>query len=139
MKIAAVLLVGLALAVAVVPMFTDCQSQGRALTLPNGATVAMKCHWSGVAELALAAPLALVGVTTGVSRRKESRRILAMMGVLLGALVIAVPTVLIGVCASSDMLCNAVMRPSLILAGILIMAVSVGSWVLAERTPEEVS
>jgi hypothetical protein len=136
MKIAAVLLVVLALAVAVVPMFTDCQSQGRAITLANGSTVAMKCHWSGVAELGLAAPLLLVGLTTSVSKRKETRRVLAWLSLVIGAMIVAVPTVLIGVCASADMVCNSIMRPTLILAGILITAISAVSWVMAERAGE---
>ena len=99
MKLAAGLLIVLALVVGVVPAYTDCQSQGRALALANGNTVPMKCHWSGLAELSLAVPLGLVGVSTAFSKRKESRRMLAILGMALGALVIAVPTVLIGVCA----------------------------------------
>jgi hypothetical protein len=138
MKIAAALLVVIALAVAVVPMFTDCQSQGRAITLANGSTVAMKCHWSGVAELALAAPLLFVGLATFVSKRKETRRVLAMLGLVIGAMVVAVPTVLVGVCASADMLCNSIMRPTLVLAGILVMVISAVSWAMAERATEGV-
>jgi hypothetical protein len=136
MKIAAALLVVLALTVAVVPMFTDCQSQGRAITLANGSTVAMKCHWSGVAELALAAPLLFVGLSMFVSKRKETRRVLALLGLVIGAVTVAVPTMLIGVCASADMLCNSVMRPTLVLAGILIMVISAASWAMAERATE---
>jgi hypothetical protein len=139
MKVAAVLLVVIALAVAIVPMFTDCQSQGRAIVLANGSTVPMKCHWSGVAELVLAAPLLFVGLAMFVSKRKETRRVLALMGLLLGAIIVAVPTVLIGVCASAEMLCNSIMRPTLVLAGILVMAICVVSWVMAERTAEDVA
>jgi hypothetical protein len=136
MRIAAVLLVVLALAVAIVPVFSDCQSQGRAITLASGSTVAMKCHWSGVAELALAAPLLFVGLAMFVSKRKETRRVLAMLGVVLGAVVVAVPTVLIGVCGNADMVCNSLMRPIVVLAGILIMVISAASWALAERATE---
>jgi hypothetical protein len=139
MKVAAVLLVVIALAVAIVPMFTDCQSQGRAIVLANGSTVPMKCHWSGVAELVLAAPLLFVGLAMFASKRKETRRVLALMGLLLGAIIVAVPTVLIGVCASAEMLCNSIMRPTLVLAGILVMAICVVSWVMAERTAEDVA
>ena len=136
MKLAAGLLIVLALVVGVVPAFTDCQSQGRALALANGNTVPMKCHWSGLAELSLAVPLGLVGVSTAFSKRKESRRMLAILGMLLGALVIAVPTVLIGVCANADMLCNSVMRPTLVLAGGLVMAISLGFGIMNERASE---
>ncbi len=136
MKLAAILLIALGLVVAVVPAFTDCQSQGRALTVTSGAKVPMKCHWSGIAELGLAVPLVLVGGSTAVSRRKETRRLQALLGGALGVLVILVPTYLVGVCASSDMLCNAVMRPTLILAGTLITAISLIVGVKNERTVE---
>ena len=43
---------------------------------------------------------------------------------VLGAAAILVPVALIGVCASSDMLCNSVMQPALILLGTLVMAFS---------------
>jgi ATP/ADP translocase len=96
----------------------------------------MKCHWSGVAELALAAPLLFVGLAMFVSKRKETRRVLAMLGVVIGAVVVAVPTVLIGVCGNADMVCNSLMRPIVVLAGILIMVISAASWALAERATE---
>src|SRR5512143_295816 len=111
MKIIAVLLVLMAIGMAVVPMFTDCLSQGRALTTTTGAVVPMKCHWSGVAEMALALPLAAVGVLLALSKNRESRRNLGVLAIALGAAGVLIPTALIGVCASSDMLCNAVMRP----------------------------
>jgi hypothetical protein len=136
-KIAAALIVVLALVIGLVPQFTDCQSQGRALTLQNGKTVPMKCHWTAIAEIAMAVPLAGVGAVTAVSKRKESRRILAGLGVLLGIFVILLPTVLIGVCASADMLCNSVMKPTLILGGILIIAISLAVLITSERQPEQ--
>ena len=139
MKLAAGLLIVLALVVGVVPAFTDCQSQGRALALANGNTVPMKCHWTGLAELSLAVPLGLVGGATAFGRRKETRRMLAILGMVLGALVISVPTLLIGVCGNADMLCNSIMRPTLILAGGLVMAISLIFGLLNERQQEELA
>jgi len=103
-KIAAAIIVVLALVIGLLPQFTDCQSQGRALTLQNGKTVPMKCHWTAIAEIGMAVPLLGVGAVTAVSKRKESRRIIAGFGALLGLFVILLPTWLIGVCASADML-----------------------------------
>ena len=139
MKLAAGLLIVLALVVGVVPAFTDCQSQGRALALANGSTVPMKCHWTGIGELVLAVPLGLVGGATAVSKRKETRRMMAILGMVLGTLVISIPTLLIGVCANADMLCNSIMRPTLILAGGLVMAISLVFGVLNERAKEELA
>jgi hypothetical protein len=131
-----VLIVVLALVVGIVPQFTDCQSQGRSLTLENGKTVPMKCHWTAMAELGMALPLLGVGSVMGFSKKKETRRSLAFLGVALGAVVMLLPTALIGVCANPDMLCNALMRPTLLLAGGLVIALSAAYGWLGRR-PEE--
>ena len=51
----------LALVIGILPVFTDCLSQGRSLELANGKTVPMKCHWTGIAEIGVAVPLASGG------------------------------------------------------------------------------
>lgn len=122
MKIIGGSLIVLALLIGIVPMFTDCASQGRSLTLANGREIPMKCHWTGLAELALAAPLLMVGALMITSKGAESLRNLSLTGGVAGILVILLPSTLIGVCANPDMRCNALMRPSLILAGSLVVA-----------------
>ena len=139
MKVVAVLIVLLAIGIAVVPQFTDCQSQGRAIELPNGRTVAMKCHWTGEAELGLALPIAVVGGLLGFGRRRETYRFLGILGLVLGIVAILLPTLLIGVCASADMICNSVMRPALILMGTLISALSIYTLVASRRMAAEIA
>ena len=139
MKILAAVIIVSALVVGILPQFTDCQSQGRALALQNGKTVPMKCHWTAISEIAMAVPLVGLGAVMGVSKRKESRRIMAGLGTLLGVFVILLPTQLIGVCANADMLCNSVMKPALILTGVVIVAASLISVVVSERQPEQIA
>jgi len=140
MKIAAALIVIVALVIGIVPQFTDCQSQGRApLALANGKTTPMKCHWTAQAALGMSLPLLGLGSVTAFTKRKESRRIIAVLGTLLGAIVILLPTRLIGVCASTDMVCNSVMKPALIFSGILVIGLSVVSLVISERQPEQIA
>lgn len=124
MKVAAGAVVLLALAIAIVPMFTDCHSAGRSLTLENGRQIPMKCHWTGRAELGLSIPLLAVGLMMGFSRRKGARRMLGITGLSLGAVAILLPTQIIGVCMSPDMPCVSMMKPALILSGVLAMGVS---------------
>jgi hypothetical protein len=124
MKVLGSLILILALVAAVVPQFSDCQSQGRALTLQNGKTVAMKCHWTAEATLATAGPLFLLGGMIFTSKRKETLRALSVLGLAAGAFLILLPTALIGVCSSPEMICNSVMKPTLILTGILTMGIS---------------
>lgn len=139
MKVTGAVILILALAMGILSQFTDCLSQGRLLMLKDGkTTVPMKCHWTGLAEAAVATPLGLVGVSAAFSKRKETHRALAMLGVVLGAVAISLPTWLIGVCSNPMMLCNSVMKPALILGGILVIGVSIVDFVITERKLEKV-
>jgi hypothetical protein len=119
MKIIAALIFLSALVVGIVPQFTDCQSKGHSIQLASSRTIPMKCHWTARAEIALAAPLLLCGALIGSSRKRGAHQYLGAMSVALGVCIVLLPTVLIGVCASSDMQCAALMKPILILAGSL--------------------
>jgi hypothetical protein len=136
MKAIGIIIIILALVGSIVPQFTDCASQGRELTLANGKTVPMKCHWTSVAALAVGLPLAVLGGLFFFSKRKETHRALAVLGLVLGAFMILLPTALIGVCAMPDMICNAVMRPTMILSGALTMVVCAVALVLSWKTDE---
>jgi hypothetical protein len=125
----------LALVLAVVPVFSDCLSQGRQLTLQDGRNVPMKCHWAGLAEIGAAVPLALAGVFALRGRRRETTRVAAAVGAASGVLAILFPTALIGVCGNPAMICNLVMRPTLIAAGVLAIAASIVLFFIA-REPE---
>lgn len=126
----------LALVIGILPIFTDCQSQGRSLELVNGKTVPMKCHWTGIAEIGVAIPLGLVGVSEILSKRKETFNFLSLMGVALGSLAILFPTVLIGVCANPDMVCNMIMKPGLVLSGSLAIVASVVVFITSRKVAE---
>lgn len=136
MKIAAVLMILLAIGIGVIPQFSDCESQGRALTLENGRQVPMKCHWTAQAEVGLAAPLFLTGILMTTSRRKETLRSLSLIGAVLGIFVILLPTTLVGVCANPEMICNSVMKPSLLLSGGLVSGLSTFGFVRTLRIQE---
>lgn len=130
-KAIAALLVVCALLVAGIPHFNNCQHQGKALALANGAQAPMKCYWTARGEIALALPLLGVGMALAASRRREAQRALAAVGALLGLAVIALPTLLIGTCAMAGAACNLVMKPSLILFGGLVAAASLAAFALA--------
>ena len=123
-KTMGILMIVLALAIAIVPLFTDCLANGRSLKTVDGKSVPMKCHWTAIAEIGMAVPLALVGVFNLTSKRKETFRNLNLLSAVLGVFVILFPTVLIGVCANPMMSCNMIMRPTLILAGTLVIGAS---------------
>jgi hypothetical protein len=123
MKAIGAIIVALALVIGVVPQFTDCLSQGGAIRLSDGTSIPMRCHWTRQAEIAVALPLAVVGVATLASRRRSILRVLSIVTISLGLGAVLLPTTLIGVCTSEEMICNLVMKPTLLFAGILTMAV----------------
>jgi len=133
MKVIGALLVALALIVGILPFFTDCESQGRALTLANGREIPMKCHWAGRAELALAIPLLAMGVFTIFTNTADSLRNLSLTSILMGGLIILVPTTLVGVCGSAQMICNSIMKPTLILLGSLVSVLGAAGAVMSVR------
>jgi len=123
------LIIALALVIGIVPVFTDCLANGRSLTTAEGKVVPMKCHWTALAEIGLAVPLAMVGVSNILSKRKETAATTNLFGGALGALVLLFPTFIIGVCANSAMPCNLIEKPTLLFSGILVVAVSLlGLW-----------
>jgi len=135
-KVLGIVLIVLALGITIVPAFTDCQSQGKSLTLADGKTVPMKCHWTGIAEIATGVPLMAVGVMMVASRRKGNLLTLGIIGSVLGVFAILLPTILIGVCQSNMMLCNSVMKPTLIILGSLTIVCSMWAIVLSRKAKD---
>ena len=81
MKASVSILIILALVVAIVPQFTDCQSQGRAIELPNGKTIPMKCHWTARGRAGPGCAAAGRGdPDCSFSKRKENLRSLSDPG-----------------------------------------------------------
>jgi hypothetical protein len=138
-KISAVLLIALAVLIAVVPPLTECAREGKTMALANGQSAPMRCHWTALASLAMALPLFVAGVMQWFSKRKENKRSLSILGMAMGAVVIALPTVLIGVCAHPDATCNLVMRPALIFMGTLVIGINLIDLVMSERRPEQLA
>jgi len=133
MKVVAGLLILFSLLIGIAPQFTDCQSQGRSIELANGRTIPMKCHWTGQAEIVVAGPMLAVGGFMGFNKRKESLRALSILGIILGVFAVLIPTYLIGVCASFEMLCNSLMKPILIFSGVVVSVASLVGFGLTSR------
>ena len=81
----------------------------------------MKCHWTSQVEVALGIATVVLGLLLILSKEKAAASAYAVASAINGALVILIPTVVIGVCGSADMSCNSGTRPALIIAGSLII------------------
>jgi hypothetical protein len=116
-KIVAAVLIGLGLVTMIVPSFLTCAAHGRAIQLPGGGSVPMKCLWTARAEIGLGVLLWVAGAFLFFSRDMESRRFLSVLVLVLGLLIALSPTALIGVCINPDMPCVRLMKPILLLIG----------------------
>jgi hypothetical protein len=133
MKYLGIFILVLALVIGILPQFTECKGM---LELANGLTTHMKCHWTAMAELGMAIPLAAAGVLLFLSKRKETRQYLSVVGAILGIIVVLLPTTLIGVCANEMMTCRNLMFPALVLCGILVVAACVVLFAASLRMDE---
>ena len=124
MRAIGAILVVLALVIGIVPQYTDCLAQGSAIELPNGSVLPMRCHWTRQAEVAVAFPLGIVGFLVLLGRGRQTLRALLLVGVALGLAAFLLPSYLIGVCASDDMICSLLMKPTLLFAGVLTVSTS---------------
>ncbi len=151
MKIAGVVVVAMALVIGIVPQFTHCKamsassssamSMGSTTTATGSSTMTgagatmgagkastvqstpMRCYWTARAAIGVALPLAVAGVLLFFSRRKETRRALALLVAVLGVVTVLLPTVLIGVCQQSGATCRTTMLPIMVATGGLTTAI----------------
>jgi hypothetical protein len=134
-KVLGVAIIALALAIIIIPQFTNCEAQGRMLTLASGKTTPMKCTWTARAEIATGVPIFALGAMMFFVRKRESLRYLGGLGAILGVFAMLLPSVLIGVC-SGNMVCHTVMKPSLLTFGALVTAASLVGITLSLRKGE---
>jgi hypothetical protein len=135
-KFLGITLVVLGIAIAVVPNFTDCASQGLMTTNAAGKPMQMMCHWAGRAEIAVGAPLFAIGGVMAFAQRRSSLFSLAILGSILGVVAILLPTNIIGTCGTPTMHCNTVMKPALTGLGALAIVGSLGGLILARRAKQ---
>ena len=136
-KFFGIALIVLALGIGIIPHYTDCLSQGKTITLANGNTQPMKCHWSAQAEIGAAIPLGVIGALMIPAKKKENFRTLSILGIVAGVVVMAIPFKLIGVCAMPTHVCVTTMKPALLSLGGIVTAASMVGVVLSFRKKQD--
>lgn len=139
MKIIAAVLIVAGLVLIFVPSFYTCQANGKAIQLPGGKSIPMKCYWTARAETSMGVLLLAVGSFLFISRRLESKRFLSILALLLGIFIILFPTALIGVCTNPDMSCVILMKPILLLIGVVTGALGIiaAAWNFSSKSPRD--
>lgn len=120
MKIIAIVLIVSGLVTIFVPSFYTCQAHGKAIQLPGGKSIPMKCLWTARAEIGMGVLLLAVGIFLFLSRTLESRRFLSVLVLIFGIFILLLPTTLIGICINPDMPCVVLMKPILLLIGVVV-------------------
>lgn len=134
-----IVMLALALAIIIIPQYTNCEHQGKHITLASGKQIPMKCYWTAKGEIIVGVVLAVLGVMMALSRQKESLRYLAILGIVLGVFAILLPTEhLIGVC-QSNMDCRTIMKPTMITLGSVVVGISVLSLIFSQLSKEKES
>ena len=168
MKYLGLVILVLALVIGILPQFTECKTgmavtTGTTTSMTNGMNsgmangmntgtstgmnsgmattmiVPMKCHWTAIAEIGMAIPLAALGGLLFFGKRKKSRRSLSILGAILGVFVVLFPTALIGVCASNMMACRNLMLPALVISGVLVVGACTALFASSFRMIEPVA
>ncbi len=83
----------------------------------------MKCHWTAQAELGLGTALAIIALIGILSNNNIFQKGLHVGAVILGGLIIAIPTVLIGVCDNAMMHCRMLTLPILVVLGVMTIVI----------------
>jgi hypothetical protein len=153
-RVLAAVIVAMALVIGILPQYTNCEARGGtmpgtaassaasgggaamgATQVASAAKPKMKCLWTARAEIGVAVPLFIIGALLLVSRRKETRRALAIPAAALGVVAILLPTALIGVCASNGAVCRTTLLPSMLITGGLAVAASMVMLLVNELRP----
>lgn len=93
----------------------------------SAAEMKMKCYYTAQWELVVGLVAALVGVGLIFINDKKIRTVLSVIEIALGALIVLIPTTIVGVCSSPMMHCVSVTRPALIVTGVLEIVTSVAA------------
>lgn len=163
MKVLAVLIIILGLVIIIVPQYTNCEygkDQPATLNMDTsdagaveyasvGGTEAgggassvpyrmMKCLWSARAEIIAGVPLVALGALLLFARRRETMRTIGILTTVMGVLTLLIPTSVVGTCVNPAMVCNTEMKPTLLLAGGITVALGIAVLVLGEmRRPTD--
>ncbi|MCS4542025.1 MAG: DUF4418 family protein [Euryarchaeota archaeon] len=103
-----------------------CEYYGKMMETKMGMIIPMKCTWTAQSELGAGALIIISALALIASKQVETKKVLNVILAALGVIVIALPTVLIGVCAPG-MPCRDGTLPALeILGGLLVITAIVG-------------
>ena len=104
-------------------IFPVCEHYGSYLTTTSGAQLPMPCGWTARAESGIGALIVVAGALLIARSTPETRQAVGVFSIALGALVVLIPTVLIGMCKVAEHPCRVLTLPALEILGIIVILV----------------
>jgi hypothetical protein len=125
---AAGILIALGIIVAVAPwtFAPVCEVQNMWVMTTAGKQLPMACGYTARAEIGVGSMIVFTGAALMLVKNVNPKRTFGVFAGALGALAIAFPTFLTGVCAVASHSCRTTTEPTLILSGLATMAVGAG-------------
>ena len=128
---AALVLLGIVVALTAWIIFPVCEMHGLYVVLQNGMKMPMTCGWTARAETGIGALIVIAGGLLIARNTTETRQAVGVFSVALGALVILIPTVLVGMCKVADHACRLTTLPALEILGVVVILI--GGYLIWKR------
>jgi drug/metabolite transporter (DMT)-like permease len=127
------LLVILGIVVILTPwvIFPVCEMHGIYMDMGMGMKSIMTCGWTARAESGIGALIVVAGALLIARSTPETRQAVGVFSIALGALVVLIPTVLIGMCKVAEHPCRVLTLPALEILGIIVILV--GGYLVMKR------
>jgi hypothetical protein len=110
-----------------------CELQNMWVQTASGKLLPMPCGYTARGELGVGSMIAFTGVALMFVKTVNPRRTIGAFAGALGALAIAFPTYLTGMCAVASHSCRTTTEPTLILSGLATIAVGVGLVLMRQK------
>lgn len=101
-----------------------CEVNGMYAQLASGKTLPMPCGWTARAEIGMGVLAILAGLLLNFSQSAETKRVIGLIGVVVGILTIMFPLYITKMCAMADHPCNLLTKPVLALLGVAVIVIS---------------
>jgi hypothetical protein len=120
---AVLVLLGIIIALTSWVIFPVCEMEGLFIETKAGVKLPMPCGYTARAETGIGALIIVAGALLIARNTRETRQAVGIFTVAHGILVIAFPTVLIGMCKMADHPCRQLTLPALEILGIAVIII----------------
>jgi hypothetical protein len=112
-------------------LFPVCEMEGIYVITQTGMKLPMTCGWTARAEAGVGGLIVLAGGILILRSTPETRQVVGIFVIAMGALVVLFPTILIGMCKVATYPCRLTTLPALEILGVAVIII--GGYLLWKR------